>query len=249
MKQNTEQKKENFFKRNWNSFAKRLGKSKRVVTGTIGILCLVILIMSVIIGKKRISSNAIDPELARAMKYEQFKEEDENVDGTDNVKFSAFFLRDINGDGYAEKIKGTAKRIDSTDNLYMELKVQSEGYLKEAEIQIDGKNFNLQTSLVKDEQLKDNYISNNTKNIMFNDLTNGTQKLIEGKIKSAIGQDTNNYTRDDNKIILTGIYVGADNVEKQIRKEINLAIDWYGITCATINLEVQNYEGTENKIN
>ncbi len=249
MKQNTEQKKENFFKRNWNSFAKRLGKSKRVVTGTIGILCLVILIMSVIIGKKRISSNAIDPELARAMKYEQFKEEDENVDGTDNVKFSAFFLRDINGDGYAEKIKGTAKRIDSTDNLYMELKVQSEGYLKEAEIQIDGKNFNLQTSLVKDEQLKDNYISNNTKNIMFNDLTNGTQKLIEGKIKSAIGQDTNNYTRDDNKIILTGIYVGADNVEKQIRKEINLAIDWYGITCATINLEVQNYEDTENKIN
>ena len=100
MKQNTEQKKENFFKRNWNSFAKRLGKSKRVVTGTIGILCLVILIMSVIIGKKRISSNAIDPELARAMKYEQFKEEDENVDGTDNVKFSAFFLRDINGDGF-----------------------------------------------------------------------------------------------------------------------------------------------------
>lgn len=249
MKQNTEQKKENFFKRNWNSFAKRLGKSKSVVTGTIGILCIVILIMSVIIGKKRISSNAIDPELARAMKYEQFKEEEENIEGTDNVKFSAFFLRDINGDGYAEKIKGTAKRIDSTDNLYMELKVQSEGYLKDAEIQIDGKNFNLQTSLVKDEQLKDNYISNNTKNIIFNDLTNGTQKLLEGKIKSAIGQDINNYTREDNKIILTGTYVGADNLEKQIRKEISLTIDWYGITCASINFEVQNYEDLNNKIN
>ena len=46
-------------------------------------------------------------ELLRAMTYEQFEDGDENVEGTDNVKFSAFFLRDLDGDGYAEKIKGT----------------------------------------------------------------------------------------------------------------------------------------------
>jgi len=47
----------------------------------------------------------LDPELARAMTYEQFEDGDEDIEGTDNVKFSAFFLRDLDGDGYAEKIK------------------------------------------------------------------------------------------------------------------------------------------------
>lgn len=46
-----------------------------------------------------------DPELARAMTYDQFEDGDENIEGTDNVKFSAFYLRDLDGDGYAEKIK------------------------------------------------------------------------------------------------------------------------------------------------
>ena len=47
----------------------------------------------------------LDPELARAMTYDQFEDGDENIEGTDNVKFSAFYLRDLDGDGYAEKIK------------------------------------------------------------------------------------------------------------------------------------------------
>ena len=55
-----------------------------------------------VIEKKEIS---IDPELARAMTYDQFEDGNENIEGTDNVKFSAFYLRDLDGDGYAEKIK------------------------------------------------------------------------------------------------------------------------------------------------
>ena len=47
----------------------------------------------------------LDPELARAMTYDEFEDGDENIEGTDNVKFSAFYLRDLDGDGYAEKIK------------------------------------------------------------------------------------------------------------------------------------------------
>ena len=39
------------------------------------------------------------------MTYDQFEDGDENIEGTDNVKFSAFYLRDLDGDGYAEKIK------------------------------------------------------------------------------------------------------------------------------------------------
>ena len=76
----------------------------------------------------------IDTELARAMTYEQFKDGSDSVEGTDNVKFSAAFLRDINDDGYAEKIMGTCKEIGKTDTLYMELNVLKEGYLKNAKI-------------------------------------------------------------------------------------------------------------------
>ena len=77
------------------------------------------------------------------MTYDQFAEGDDAIEGTDNVKFSAFFLRDINGDGYAEKIKGTCKQIGKEDTLYMEVNIQTDGILKNAKIEVDGKNFYL----------------------------------------------------------------------------------------------------------
>ena len=126
-----------------------------------------------------------NPELARAMTYEEVAEGDEEVEGTNNcVQFDAFFLRDLNGDGYAESIRGTSKEIGSEDTLYMELNVQTAGSLKNAKITINGENFYLQTSLPKDEQLKDNYIGNNIKEIEFNDLANGTQKMLTGIVRS-----------------------------------------------------------------
>ena len=57
-----------------------------------------------------INSNA-NIELLKAKTYEQFEEGTENIEGTDNVKFTATFLRDIDGDGKAEKIKGTCKPV------------------------------------------------------------------------------------------------------------------------------------------
>ena len=92
------------------------------------------------------------------MNYEEFTDKDEEVEGTENVKFSAFFLRDINQDGYAEKIKGTCKEIGQEDTLYMEINVETAGMLKNAKIEIQGNNFYLQTALPKDNELKDNYI-------------------------------------------------------------------------------------------
>ena len=53
----------------------------------------------------------------------------------DNIKFSSFFLRDLDSDGYAEKLKGTCKEIGKEDTLYMELNVQTAGYLKNAKVQ------------------------------------------------------------------------------------------------------------------
>ena len=193
-----------------------------------------------------------DSELARAMTYNQFEDGDEAVDGTDNVKFSAFFLRDVNNDGYAEKIKGTCKQIGKEDTLYMEVNVQTDGILKNGKIEIDGKNFYLTTATPKDNELKDNYISTNTHVMEFTDLNNGTQKLLTGMVRSgeysmnndkisAIGSNINNLSRNDNKIIFTGIYVDSDNNEIEIRKEIEFTVDWYGLTSASLEAESSDH--------
>ena len=225
---------------------------KRLAVATI-ILMLIAIIGATILTYKKSSNSpiAVDSELLRARTYEQFEEGNENIEGTDNVKFSAFFLRDLDGDGYAEKIKGTCKEVGKEDTLYMEIIVQTAGYLKNAKIEIDGKNFYFQTALPKDNELKKNYIGNNIKNIEFEELQNGLQKLLKGIVRSgdysyssrkneAIGNNINNYSRQDNKVILTGTYVAEDGTETEITKEVNLEVDWYGETKAEIYSRFRN---------
>ena len=204
---------------------------KKIATIAIFAVAVIIAIIAIVVNQSNEQSSKrrkiiADGELARAMTYDQFEDGDEAVNGTDNVKFSAFFLRDVNNDGYAEKIKGTCKQIGKEDTLYMEINVQTDGILKNAKVEIDGKNFYLATTAPKDNELKDNYIGTNIKKLEFNDMTNGTQKLITGAVRSgdysyasskasAIGSNINNLSRDDNKITFTGTYVGSDGNEIQ----------------------------------
>ena len=233
-------------------FKKQEGaKIKLILAGGVLAIILVIVVAVIMASIEKANLVKANPELGRAMNYEEFTDKDEDVEGTENVKFSAFFLRDINQDGYAEKIKGTCKEIGQEDTLYMEINVETAGMLKNAKIEVQGNNFYLQTSLPKDNELKDNYIGNNIKVIEFNDLNNGTQKLLTGIVRSgdysyasskadAIGNNINNLSRPDNKVILTGTYVNEENQEIQIRKEVNLETDWYGETRASISTTNQS---------
>ena len=202
----------------------------------------------------------LNPELARAMTYDQFEDGDDVISATDNVKFSSFFLRDLNGDGYAEKLKGTCKELGKQDTLYMELNVLTEGSLKNGKIEIVGKNFYYQSALPRDEEFKESYIGPNIKTIEFNEIENGTQKIIIGKIRSgdyskkatmydAIGRNVKNYSRNDNKIILTGTYVDENGRETQIRKEVPLTVDWYGTAACRIYNTSKTYYDIEKRIN
>ena len=194
--------------------------------------------------KSQSVQSVLDPELAKAMTYPELTEEDANTQ-SEYVKFSAFFTRDLNGDGYAERIKGTSKEVGSEDTLYMSLNVLGEGYLKDAKIQIEADNMYFKTSLVEDEVISGNYISENTSEITLKQLNSGTQKLIFGLVrtgdyrytsnkKDAIGKDTSKYT-GINRIILTGTHVSDDGqTETKIEKEIELPVDWYGETKAEI---------------
>lgn len=211
-----------------------------------------------------------DSELLRAMTYDQLTEDDslvykegtqgtENEEIVDSVKFSTFFLRDIDGDGYVEKLNGTCKEVGKDDTLYMEIIVQTEGYLKDGKIEINGKNFYMQTALPKDNELKSNYIGNDIKQIEFENLNNGTQKMLTGIVRSgdytydsqktkAIGNNINNYSRNDNKIVLTGTYVADDGTETSIRKEVPITMDWYGTVTASFGNTSQTSYDILNRI-
>ena len=217
---------------------------RKVVTISTVILAIIVLVIALIYQKTTKSENiVITPELAKAMTYPIVSEKEEIVEGTNNnVKFDAFFLRDLDGDGYAESIRGTSKRIGEEDTLYMELNVETAGSLKNAKITINGENFYLQTSLPKDDELMDNYIGNNIKEIKFNEIKNGTQKMLTGIVRAgnytsaskkteAIGNNINNYSKE-NTVTLTGTYVTEDGTETEITKTVKFNIDWYGETKA-----------------
>lgn len=204
----------------------------------------VITVAAISVGLIAISPNklktTIDPEIAKSMEYNEVQPGEEKVSGTDYVEFDAFFLRDLDGDGTAESIRGTCREIGKEDTLYMNLNVLTNGYLKDGVITINGENFYLQTTIPKDSEIKENAIGNNVKQINLNNIGNGTQKLLTGIVRSgdysysskkaaAIGNDTSKYSKV-NSVTLTGTHVADDeaHTETKIEKTVYFQVDWHG---------------------
>lgn len=181
------------------------------------------------------SSKNLSSEERRAMTYNEITDDDAKVDGCDYVQFSSFFIRDLDGDGYAEKYDGTCNEISKSATLYFDINVLTDGVLKNGKITVSGKNFNLQTALVKDEVLKNDYISDNTTSMELNDINYGTQKLFYGRVLANIGNNANNYSRSDNTVVLTGTWESTDGTQSvDINKTFNLTADWYGVTSTSV---------------
>ena len=170
--------------------------------------------------------------------------------GESFVQFDAFFLRDINDDGEADGIRGTCNEIGAEDTLYMELKVSANGSLQDGVIKINSDNFYFDTTIPSDNEIQENVIGNNVKEIKLNEIKNGTQKLITGKVKSgdytydstktqAIGNNIKNYSKK-NSITFTGKHVNSETgAVTQINKTVYFDVDWYGKLEAEILDEYQ----------
>ena len=204
-------------------------KNKRGKIVLVVILAVIAILMLFTYVTKKVENRTanLDSELLRSKNYAQVTDEQSKVENTDFVKFSAFFTRDINGDGNAEKLLGTCKRVIGTDQLYMDLNVLTNGYLKDGKITINGTNFKYSMSMVKDSVLKNNYISDDVKVIELNNVNAGTQKLIIGNIVADIGNNVNNYS-SVSSVTFTGTHVSDDGVETEISKTVDLTVDWYG---------------------
>ena len=224
---------------------------KQIAIGLIIFTILIALISSILFinYKKR---NSYIGEIARSMAYPQVQEGEEKIEGTESITFDAFFLRDLDGDGYAEKLRGSARSIGGEDTIYMELNVLSEGHLEDGIIEINSDNFYFQTALPRDNEIKENAIGSNIKQIKLNTINNGTQKMITGMMRSgdyaqgstktaAIGNDINKYSKI-NSITLRGTQVetvidrDGNKTEKRIpiEKTVSFNVDWHGTTKSEI---------------
>lgn len=218
-------------------------KNKRGKIVLVVILAVIAILMLFTYVTKKVENRTanLDSELLRSKNYAQVTDEQSKVENTDFVKFSAFFTRDINGDGNAEKLLGTCKRVIGKDQLYMDLNVLTNGYLKDGKITINGTNFKYSMSMVKDSVLKNNYISDDVKVIELNNVNAGTQKLIIGNIVADIGNNVNNYS-SVSSVTLTGTHVSDDGVETEISKTVDLTVDWYGAAKTALYM---NYGATK----
>ena len=231
----------------------------KLVNGILAVLAIIAMVMTAVYHAQKVQIRenliATNPELARAMTYGELTEKDEETQ-SEHVRFSAYFARDLNGDGYADKVKGTCKEIGGEDTLYMSLNVLQDGYLTDAKIEIETNNMYFKTALVTDDVIEGNYISENTTSINLKEVQAGTQKLIFGQVRSgdyrynsskrdAIGKDTNKLS-GINTIKLTGTHISSDGKTKTpIEKIIELPVDWYGTTRAEISATGAN--GEKNK--
>ena len=185
------------------------------------------------------------PEVLRSVNYPEVQPGDEKVDGCDNkVNFSAYFTKDIDGDGRAEKLYGSCQSIGSTSQLFIDVNIDGDGHIEDGVITIDGQNFSLAMNMLKDNLLKNNVVSEDVRSIELNNVVSGNSEVLIGAISSRI-RDIDSYTKV-NHVTLTGTYVpdeeGATPV--QINKTIDLTVDWYGSTRAYVHDGSSKYSRT-----
>ena len=197
------------------------------------------------------SKGDVDSEILVSRNYQQVEPGDEAIEGTDFVTFDAYYLRDLDGDGYAEKIRGSCRQIGKEDTLYIDLNVLTNGTLKNGKITINGKNMYYNTAIVKDSVIAKDCVYYNTETIELNDVSSGTQKLIFGNSRSgnysysseknsALRNNINNYSVEDNSITLTGTHVADDGTETEISKTVYFTNDWYGETYTYLTSYYKN---------
>ena len=91
---------------------KLLSSKKQFHISLIALALTVIAVIAMVVVKTSSQfTSVIDREMKMELTYNQLDENSGKVDNCDYVQFSAYFLRDLNGDGYAEKLDGACNNI------------------------------------------------------------------------------------------------------------------------------------------
>ena len=204
------------------------------------VITIIALVAMVVVKTTSKIATVTDKEMKMELTYNQLNENSARVENCDYVQFSAFFARDLNEDGYAERLNGTCKQISDTDNLYIELNVLTKGYLENGVITINSdNNFNWNTSMVADTVISKTYIGNVFEIELKPKVSNGSQKMMWGQITPSLKNNINNYSHI-NSVNLTGTHVIENDDGTETRTEINVTrevkVDWYDKTETSVEL-------------
>ena len=214
--------------------------NKRIILAVMMILITLLISLFFVLNKNKKIDSELLSEMLRAEELLKTREPSTENSGED-IDFKVFFLRDTDGDGYAEEKKEVYRQLGTNDTLFVDLNIKTQGYLKNGEITLEsGGNFKWRTTLVNSNIIKGDYIGE-TNNIKLQDtLSNGTQILLYGTVISNIGNNIYNYDKTST-MKLTGTFVDEDGNETPVEKVEKVTMNWYGETNTTIYSTSQKY--------
>ena len=219
----------------------------RIVTAIIALLAVIGVFFVANKNVTQKKANLTSPEILRSLNYDQVTDgsDEEYVDEDHHILFSAFFTKDLDGDGRAEKILGSCNQIDKTDKLAISIGVNASGYLKDGVITIttkDGyvKNFQYQMAMLEDSVLNGDYVDDDVTTIGLKTIDAGVQDLIVGDIYSVITVPES-YS-SISQVTLNGTYVNEDEEEIPVSKTIDLQVDWYGTANTYVTATSPSYK-------
>ena len=152
-------------------------------------------------------------------------EERRAINGTVNVTFDAYFLNNSErtNEALLGPIVGPIVRTIPTKDIYMELSVVGDGYLKDGKILLQGTNGKISTTLVSDNVINGTYVGTPNE-IKLKNVQSGTTRIIKGVVNPWILRK-DYFLRNDNKIIFKGTYVSADGQETPLEKEVTYTVE------------------------
>jgi hypothetical protein len=174
-----------------------------------------------------------------AKNYNELTVEDKATN-VDNVKFGAYFLRDLEGNNVAHMLDGTCKKLSDKDELYFDIQVNGDSYIENAKIEITNANFITEFNYLKDDFIKKNYVGNYD-TIEFNKIDGGSEELIKGVINSIPITNYNDYSKTA-IIRFTCEYHDIYTEEVTlVEKEVPITVDWYGSLETRVEGAVSTY--------
>ena len=86
-------------------------QKRKVKICIVAILLLIVIASLIFVKSKNTTKIVTDKELLKAMTYAEVIDGEGSIENTENnVSFDVFFMRDLDGDGIEEKLRGTLKR-------------------------------------------------------------------------------------------------------------------------------------------
>lgn len=153
---------------------------------------------------------------------------DEAVDGTNFVKFDAFFLDDKDEDGEAEGYRGTEIEVGKSDKLYFDIKVMGDKELRNAHIRFDNESVKVSGTIAKGSLVSSTVSSEDFEQINLKTINTGLSSFFYLNVTPYVEDNIRAYN-STNKVYLEGTLVDTVTGEEQnISKEVTFAVNAYG---------------------